>query len=255
MLKRLFARAAAAPPAQPSPREPAASIFAIAATRVAEGAFWPATRLGNTLPMAMAASQGRLVPRIAFGNGAGLPRVYNAAIDALPDEAIAVCVHDDVALYDYHLAGRIDAALASFDVIGVAGNAAPEVDHVGWYYLRRPGGTLVAHQGADLSGAVNHVHPSGQQFFSFFGTAPRGVRLLDGLFLAFRVGTLRAAGVRFDERFDFHFYDLDLCRQCTDAGLRLGTWPIALGHEGAGAFETPAWESGLAAYRAKWPAR
>lgn len=247
LLKRLFSRSAKAP-------EPAlvTRLTVIAATRGTEAEFWRDTRLGATLPLAM--FDGTVSPLILCGNSAGLPAVYNAALDGLPDDAIALCVHDDVSLYDFFLRQRLEDAREHFDVIGLAGNADPDPQHTGWYYLRPAGGKMAAHDHAVLSGAVNHTDRSGQSIFSSFGPVPREVQLLDGLFLAFRVGTLRRHGVRFDEKFTFHFYDLDFCRTCLKRGLRLGTWPIAVGHEGAGhaSFETPEWERALAMYREKW---
>ena len=58
--------------------------------------------------------------------------------------------------------------------------------------------------------------------------------------------------MRFDERFDFHFYDLDFCRTARQAGLSIGTWPIAMTHQSKGAFGSDGWIDGLARYRAKW---
>lgn len=247
LLKRLFSHNARAPAQAPGKR-----LVVISATRGTEEEFWRDTRLGVTLPLAM--FDGTVNPLIRCGNREGLPAVYNAALDGLPDEAIALCVHDDVSLYDFYLGQRLEDALSQFDVVGLAGNAKPDPQHAGWYFLRPPGGGLVAHDLAVLSGAVNHTDRSGPSYFSVFGPAPREVQLLDGLFLAFRVGTLRRHGVEFDENFTFHFYDIDFCRECVKHGLRLGTWPIAVGHEGAGNanFGTPAWERALAMYREKW---
>ncbi len=247
LLKRLFTHDARAPARAPGKR-----LVVISATRGTEEEFWRDTRLGVTLPLAM--FDGTVSPLIRCGNREGLPVVYNAALDGLPDEAIALCVHDDVSLYDFYLGQRLEDALSQFDVVGLAGNAKPDPQHAGWYHLRPPGGRLVAHDFAVLSGAVNHTDRSGPSIFSIYGPAPREVQLLDGLFLAFRVGTLRRHGVEFDENFTFHFYDVDFCRECVKHGLRLGTWPIAVGHEAAGNanFGTPAWEQALALYREKW---
>jgi hypothetical protein len=247
MLKGLFSRGAA--PAAAAP------IAVVCATRASQEAFWSSTRLGQSLPSSMTVSGGRVAAHVAYCNGAGLPDVYNTALDALPAHALAVLVHDDVDLYDYQLATRVDEALARFDVAGVAGNALPEPDHVGWYYRRPAGGALEAHAADRLSGAVDHLHESGEHFLSMFGPAPRAVELLDGLLLAVRVARLRERGVRFDAQFRFHFYDLDFCRQCARAGLSMGTWPLAVGHAGMGRFETPEWEEALTRYRAKWGPR
>jgi len=70
--------------------------------------------------------------------------------------------------------------------------------------------------------------------------------------LAARVSTLLDAGVRFDERFDFHFYDMDFSRQAVAAGLKVGTWPVAVTHASGGAFGTEAWREGMDLYLDKW---
>jgi hypothetical protein len=78
------------------------------------------------------------------------------------------------------------------------------------------------------------------------------VKLLDGVLLAAHSETLISKNLRFDERFDFHFYDLDFCRQAEAKHLRLGTWPLSLIHESAGQFGSPAWREAYAKYLDKW---
>ena len=75
---------------------------------------------------------------------------------------------------------------------------------------------------------------------------------MDGLLLAARRDTLVARDVRFDERFLFHFYDLDFCRTARARGLKLGTWPLAVTHQSGGAFGSPGWKSAYQTYLAKW---
>jgi hypothetical protein len=58
--------------------------------------------------------------------------------------------------------------------------------------------------------------------------------------------------VRFDPQFRFHFYDTDFSRSCEQAGLSMGTWPIALTHLSAGKWQTPEWDAAFQAYLAKW---
>lgn len=102
-----------------------------------------------------------------------------------------------------------------------------------------------------VSGAVAHgKNPFGP--VSYFGPAPAACDLLDGVFLAARAGRLCESGVRFDPRFRFHFYDLDFCRTARQAGLRVGTWPIAPVHQSEGGFDTPEWHAAYSDYLAKW---
>ena len=102
-----------------------------------------------------------------------------------------------------------------------------------------------------LSGVVaDGEQPWGKP--SRFGPPGLECRMLDGVFLAARCQTLLDSEVRFDERFAFDFYDVDFCRSAESAGLRMGTWPIAVTHASVGKFGSPAWRAGLEAYREKW---
>ncbi|MEJ0071989.1 MAG: hypothetical protein WDO24_28350 [Pseudomonadota bacterium] len=62
---------------------------------------------------------------------------------------------------------------------------------------------------------------------------------------------LLARGLRFDENFDFDFYDMDFCRQAETKGLRMGTAPISVQHASFGAFATPIWTAAYQRYLAK----
>lgn len=225
-------------------------IHIVSATRLNQMEFLATAHLAKTLP-----NIEQLFPiarAITYENRVGLPQIYNTALDTLPDSDIAVFVHDDVLIYDCFLPQRLVDGLTQFDVIGVAGSIHPTADQVNWCF-RLPEGeqTLVSIEQARASGAVTHILPAGEMF-SVFGATPRRVALIDGLFIAARVGTLRRANVRFDERFRFHFYDIDFCRTCASKGLTIGTWPIALGHGDRGNFTSPTWLEGLAVYRDKW---
>jgi GT2 family glycosyltransferase len=87
----------------------------------------------------------------------------------------------------------------------------------------------------------------------YFGEPQREVQLLDGVLLAARGDRLAQRGVMFDERFTFHFYDLDFCRQARLAGLRLGTCVLSLVHESGGqAIGSPSWQAAYEKYIEKW---
>jgi hypothetical protein len=188
-------------------------------------AFWETSLLGVSLRRANLNIPIRHT--VAYENRAGLPSIYNAALDAMDADETAVFVHDDVVLYDFFLPLRLHDSLRCFDVIGSVGNAKPAANHCSWY-LRLPVGqdTIVTDQpneaGDGVSRAINHLFPT-RDLFSNFDPPPRRVALLDGLFLAARVSTLRRRGVRFDEKFDFHFYDLNFSRTCVSRGLKIST--------------------------------
>jgi GT2 family glycosyltransferase len=184
---------------------------------------------------------------------AGLPEIYNAALDEAREDDTVVCVHDDVRLDDWLLGERLAEALNRFQVVGVAGNARRVPGQPSWFFRERDadGGRLVRDDPAHWRGVIVHRTPT-REAPSFFGPTPAPVALLDGVFLAMRPGSLRRAGVAFDPVFRFHFYDLDFCRQCEEAGLAMGVWPIALTHGSGGNCGGPDWEAGYHRYLTKW---
>lgn len=224
-------------------------VYVASATRMDERTFWKTSALGRSLKTWQGDPRLAGVD-IAFENRAGLPAVYNAALDrAGPDDAV-LFVHDDIWLDDPEWLPKLLLALRRFDVVGVAGNVRRVRDQVAWLYLKVQDGRFWL-DGNHLSGAVAHgPRPGGE--VTYFGPSPAHCELLDGLFIAARKDVAARSGVRFDETFDFHFYDLDFCRTARQAGLSVGTWPIAMTHQSTGAFNSPGWQSGLVRYQQKW---
>jgi GT2 family glycosyltransferase len=221
----------------------------VAATRLPAAKFWNESALG--ISIRRMAQDRRVVARVLCENRQGLASVYNSRIDADDNQEIMAFVHDDVWIDDYMLADRLLDALARYDVVGVAGNRRRLPGQSTWTLsgdTNDPANLDWGH----LSGQIAH----GQTPFSghalMFGSAPADCELLDGVFLAAKRATLRNTGLRFDPRFDFHFYDLDFCRAARAQGLRQGTWPIALTHQSKGAYNTPAWQEGRRRYLDKW---
>ncbi|HEY8242147.1 MAG TPA: glycosyltransferase [Casimicrobiaceae bacterium] len=221
-------------------------LWFVAATRLAEAAFHRDAPLARSLKRAEAYSP--FVLAAAYENQRPLADVYNRAIDMAKPDDVLVFVHDDVWVDDWHVAQRLRDALDAYDVVGVAGNRVRAPRQASWVF---DGDRPRADQ-PTLSGGIQHGAP-GAPVPSRYGDAPAEVRLLDGVFLAARAATLRDAGVRFDARFPFHFYDTDFCRACEQAGLRLGTWPIALTHASSGEnWAGEAWEAAYRVYLDKW---
>jgi tetratricopeptide (TPR) repeat protein len=184
---------------------------------------------------------------ICFGNSDPLAITYNSAIEAAPPGSALVFCHDDLDLGPEPLGTQLQAALARFDLEGVAGNQRHQRSQIAWW--------LDPHSGCwdhpFLSGAIRHGTPERSQL-NVFGPAPMPVQLLDGVFLAARADTLQRSGVRFDPRFTFHHYDLDLCRSARRAGLSLGTWPLPLLHASGGEPWGETWQECQQAYLRKW---
>lgn len=224
-------------------------IEIVSATRLSEGDFWQKAALGLSLKRLTEAGE-RLAVRVTYENKAGLPEIFNRRIQTDEGPDALVFMHDDVWIDDYFLVDRVLEGLRHYDVIGVAGNRRRRTNQPAWAFVDDAFTWDTAER---LSGRVAHgEYPFGE--LSVFGEVPAACELLDGVFLAARRTSLKNSGVLFDERFDFHFYDMDFCRSARARGLRLGTWPICLTHQSGGGFNSPAWHEKLRLYREKWGA-
>lgn len=220
----------------------------VAATRLSEQEFWTDSALGRSLQRFR--SDPKVDIHLFFGNALGLPTVYNQALVSSNLVDIVVFLHDDVWLAEEDLYGKLKAALARFDVVGVAGNVRRIAYQPSWAFSgAREGKIIWDHE--YLSGAIRHGSVD-RHVNTSFGPSPARCELLDGVFLACRRRELIRRNVRFDDRFEFHFYDLDLCRSARLAGLKLGTWPIELIHQSVGAFGSEESMKAYASYLEKW---
>jgi tetratricopeptide (TPR) repeat protein len=221
-------------------------IEIVSATRLSEHNFWKKSALGRSLRCLGYDSQ--FAVNVAFNNQRGLSGLYNDRIQCNNEDRILVFIHDDVWIDDFFFADRLIHSLTVFDVIGVAGNCRRVPMQAGWGFLDDK---LTAVEGGNLRGSIAH----GQQSYgviSSFGKSPAECELLDGVILAARKSRLVAAGVQFDPRFNFHFYDIDFCRTAREKCLRVGTWPLYLTHQSHGNFDSPGWREMYLRYLDKW---
>ena len=222
------------------------TIDLVCATRLTAEEFWGKAALG--LSLRRMAHDDRLKPRVFFENRRGLPALYNERIAAPDASPVIAFIHDDVWLDDYFFFEHAMAGLHAFDVIGVAGNRRRAPLQPSWAF---PTTKFEWDERVNLSGVVSHgAGPFGQ--ISAFGPVPAECQLLDGVLLLTKRDQLRAQQVGFDERFDFHFYDMDFCRSARAAGLRLATWPIAITHQSEGGFGSNGWIENYKKYVGKW---
>jgi SAM-dependent methyltransferase len=222
-------------------------IRIVCGTRVSEQEFSTKTALGRSLLIHQAANPVEI--RLFAENKQGLSTIYNRAIDeARGNPAILVFVHDDVHVCDFLWSERLREGVVAFDVVGLAGNTRRVEGQPAWAFVDD---RFTWDQACHLSGLVGH----GNSFpcaVSNFGPVPQPCKLLDGLLLAVDSERLEQAHVRFDEQFEFHFYDMDFCRSAELNGLSMGTWPLSVVHESGGAFGTPAWRESFGRYQDKY---
>jgi hypothetical protein len=245
-------------------------IFVIA-TRSSKDIFWSFSPLGLSIKRlqmmrALFPLDRQEIPTIIkyvifYENARGIPKVYNSAIAAIADDQrtnintckdmgshdpIIVFAHDDVWLDDAQIAHHLNTSLKVFDIVGVAGSVDRIPGQSSWCFT----GEECSLKMHGLSGMIC----SGDAPFSainYFGPSEQPCELLDGVFLAARLSTLTTTNLRFDLRFDFHFYDLDFCRSATSIGLRLGTWPISITHQSEGDYGDK-WRHSYHVYLSKW---
>ncbi len=220
----------------------------VCATRETSELFATKTALGRSLAPYLRSPQVEL--KLFAENRQGLPRLYNEAIrEAAQRPAVLIFIHDDVHLVDCFWGMHLMTGLRSFDVVGLAGNKRRVPRQPSWYYVDE---RFTRDTPENLSGIVAHGSGFPPGNISFYGAPGQQVKLLDGLLLAVRSETLLAKRIEFDERFDFHFYDMDFCRQAEAHNLRLGTWTISVIHESGGNFASAGWRAGLERYLEKW---
>ncbi len=230
------------------------AIRIITATQLTEKDFYTHTRLGASL--LNISFDKEIYCNAVFGNSGeaarGLSEIFNLFIDAQYAHEILLFVHDDVSIDDYFIRQRLNDALQHYDVVGVAGNIDADDNDVSWYF--KPAAddqSLEKIETEKLSGAVAHAQAE-RKAVNYYGPSPASCQRLDGCFIAINTEKILRARLRFDERFRFHFYDLDFSRSCHEAGLKVGTWPIAITHASGGSFGTTVWLESCRDYVIKW---
>ena len=222
------------------------SIEIVSGSRLPESEFWNRSALG--LSLRRLGFDGRLSPQIAFSNSRALAEVFNARIAARHECDHLVFVHDDVWLDDYFLADRVIEACQAYDIVGVAGNCRRVPNQPSWAFVDA---TFKWDDPGNLRGSVAHgAQPFGR--VGYYGAIPAQCELLDGVLLAARKSILLSHEIRFDPRFDFHFYDVDFCRTARDRGLTLGVWPICITHQSKGVADYQQWAGNYRLYLEKW---
>jgi GT2 family glycosyltransferase len=194
-------------------------------------------------------SRNNIEVRLFPNNQQGLSKVYNQAIrESEVDPAVLVFIHDDLWITDCFIRQRLLDGLEQFHLIGLAGSTKRESGQPSWFFKSQ---TFQKVPATELSGTVGHGNAFPPTNVSVYGPSPKPVKLLDGLFLACKSKTLFANNIKFDERFDFHFYDMDLCRQFEAMSLKMGTWPISTVHQSGGKFSVE-WRKNYLKYISKW---
>jgi GT2 family glycosyltransferase len=227
------------------------TIRIICGTRMSSGEFFTNSLLGKSLRLF---NPKNLELLLFEKNSQGLSYIYNSAIEqAKNNPAILVFVHDDVYFLDLHWKTTLINSLQQFDAVGVIGSKIRVPKQPGWAFERFSENTFFPMNINLLSGSVAHGDQIPYDSILDHNSVNDEVKLVDGVFISAHSETLLEKNIRFDEQFDFHFYDIDFSRQLEMAGLRQGTCPISILHYGDGSgFRTDAWKKNYQKYLDKW---
>lgn len=219
----------------------------VVATRETQENFFKNTATGKSLALySFLNIDVQLFPE----NKQGLPKVYNTVIEECKnDPCILIFAHDDLHIIDYYWLDKISTALDVFEVIGLAGNISRQPFQPSWLFTNNQ---FNIDKPENLSGVVGHGKGFPPDGISVYGVPYQEVKLLDGLLIACKSDTLIKNNIRFDEIFNFHFYDLDLCRQLEQHKIKMGTFDMSIIHESPGNFNNQHWQSAMKTYFKKW---
>jgi GT2 family glycosyltransferase len=162
-------------------------------------------------------------------NKENIGKHYNKVLEMGVDEGYdcVVLMHDDVQVDDHRWSEKVQEAFREYDIVGLAG--AKQVE------MKQPALWHVMAKQEDWSGAVAHPANDKQIFMTNFGPTPARCLVLDGVFLAIKVASLKPE-VKFDEDLPAiaHHYDIDFCLNANKHKLKLTTWPIWVIHKSPG---------------------
>lgn len=166
-------------------------------------------------------------------NKDGLPKVYNQAIDEFKaDSDMMVFVHDDIKILDSEIYDKLKkCADDGYGIIGVAGGMSYDITDIKYFQGIRLGWN-VASRRHGLSGYIIHNKDGKSPIMTEYG--PIGSCLtVDGCFIAVTSDAL-SKGLRWNENYCFHFYDMALCMDAYKLGVKTCTSGIVVEHRSIG---------------------
>jgi len=176
----------------------------------------------------------------------GLSQYYNECIEKFKDSDCIVFVHDDVDIISSDLLYQLREGFKRFDVIGVAGCVNPKIlDRNLWHWM--------AGDRSNCRGIAGHPYSDSEFFVTSFGPTPSRVVIIDGVLMAIKTKKIYNSGIRFDEQFRFHHYDIDFSLTCNTKKAKIGVWPILINHQSPGLkdFDTT-WNESNQKFIDKW---
>lgn len=221
-------------------------IVCVVATRYSEEDFYLKSATGKSLRF----YKFPFVDIVLYSeNKVGLSKLYNMAIKSyLDSDCIFLFMHDDVLLIDFHWARHLYSGLKNYDIVGVVGNKRRLSGQPSWAFINLEG---KFDEQENFSGIIGHGDGFPPKSLDVYGTYGE-VKLIDGVLIATTSENLKCNDLKFDELFEFHFYDLDFCRAAEVKKMKIGTIPISMIHQSGGGYSNNSWLSSYQKYLNKW---
>jgi hypothetical protein len=157
--------------------------------------------------------------------------------------AVVIFSHDDVELLAADFGPRLARRLAECDLLGIAGATratGPAWPFAGWPHLH---GCVIYPEAGSYRVAV----------YSRAAPLARGIRVMDGAFLAMKREVALRVGWDADTCDGFHCYDVDFTLRAAQAGLRLAVaTDLGVVHHSSGSFDER-WEQSARKLIARHP--
>lgn len=168
---------------------------------------------------------------VIYDNKEGLPTVYNRYLNSNYSDYRIIFIHDDLILDDQFIIEKLDNAHKQWNVVGIAGAQYFRFQKPAMWHLMAELEDGTNH----LVGFVSHWLADNKVITNFYGMGNKRVSLIDGLFMSVDVNELLNKNARFDENYDFHFYDLTFCLNCLIDNVSIGIGdPIFVTHLSTG---------------------
>lgn len=162
-------------------------------------------------------------------NKTGLSKQYNIFLDCFKktDAEWLVLVHDDVYIDDSRLVSKLaDAQKLGYNIVGLAGCREPRIIQYNLWHIMT--------DKKNLHGIVCHPCNKDQIMSTCFGPTPSRVAIIDGLFVAIHIPSVKNSKWRFNENYTFHHYDISSCIDANKHKLKIGVMPINVIHTSPG---------------------
>ena len=173
---------------------------------------------------------------VVENNTDGLSTVYNGYFDKEFRDQIVCFIHDDVTVYDIDVVNKLNEAHRDTPIVGLAGATEIRLP----FEIRYPTAWHILstfEKERKQSGFVAHTK-NGEYWSTQFGIAPQKCKMIDGLFMSFDMGRCLDAGLKFNEKFKFHHYDLAMCMEAYKLNIDITTYPIYIEHSSMGEMDS-----------------